>query len=745
MLRQRRRFARPAWLGAIPALLALGLLLASPVSADAATIVVNDVGEETTNNGRCTLLEAVVNANNGPITHADCVAGSGADTIAFNIPAIQCPGNACTIRLGSPYQLVQPVTIDGYTQPGASPNTLAVGNNAALRIELRGSSSVPYPLEIDADDVTVRGLVIGEYAGVGIRVTSGARARIVGCFIGTDVTGTIARPIGGTTGAGDQGSGIVVVNPAIRTTIGGTSPGDRNVISGLVTTNGTGVYLNGTNDATVQGNYIGLKANGLEPLPNLFGIVIRDSLSNTVGGTNAGARNVISGNVNTGICLCGHDDDSQFNIIQGNAIGVNAAGGILANGNGVIALKARNNLIGGTEAGAGNVIAGNTNVGVGVDTIYGPGIQILGNAIVGNGGLGIDLLRNGVTPNDAGDGDFGLQNFPVLTSVGVRVNTTVHGTLNSTPSRSFRIEVFSNTACDSSGNGEGETYLGFVTATTNASGDASFIGTFPVVQAGRFITATATDLTTNDTSEFSTCFAARQADLRVTNVVGAVVTSITTNETPGSFAQVQVGLTSIPTADVTVPISVSDTTEGQLVFPASPLTFTPANGTFVQQVRIVGLDDGIDDGDVPYSFVLGTAISADPNYNGLNPADISATNIDNDDRFGAMCRPRPSVSVSVSKIGGGQLRATVRIAVNAGTQNELVSIDWTRFDTASVVLDGVGQIQAGQRTAFSTPLTQSASFVITRTPGASAGTVRLTVTDGCGSWPTFVGGGPNAW
>jgi hypothetical protein len=743
MIWERAHVTRRALPLILPLLLAIGLLLAVPSPAEAATIVVNDVGEEVANNGRCTLREALDNANSDNKGRDDCVAGSGADTIAFNIPAIQCPGNACTIRLSFTYQLSQPVTIDGYTQPGASPNTLAVGNNAALRIELRGSSSVALPLEIVADDVTVRGLVIGEYSGVGIRVTSGARARIVGCFIGTDITGTIARPIGGTTGAGDQGSGIVVVSAASRATIGGTSPGDRNVISGLVTTNGTGVFLNGTNDATVQGNYIGLKANGLEGLPNLFGIVIRDSLSNTIGGTSPGARNVISGNVNTAICLCGHDDDSMFNIIQGNAIGVNAAGSMLANGNGVIVNKAKNNLIGGTEAGAGNVIAGNSTLGVG--TQIGLGNQILGNAIFGNGGLGIDLLRDGVTQNDAGDGDFALQNFPVLTSVGVRVNTTVHGTLNSNPSRSFRIEVFSNTACDPSGNGEGETYLGSVTATTDPSGNASFIGTFPVVPVGRSITATATDLTTNDTSEFSTCYVARQADVRVTGASGQVVTSMTTFEAPNTFAQFQVGLASIPTANVTVPISVSDSTEGQIVFPASPLTFTPANGTFVQQVRTVGVDDGIDDGDVPYSFVLGQASSADPNYNGLNPADISATNIDNDDRFGAMCRPRPPVRVSVAKIGNGQLRATVTIGVNADTQNELVSIAWTRFDTATVVLDGVGPVQVGQTSTFPVPLTQSASFVITRTPGAQSGTVRLVITDGCGAWPTFVGGGPRAW
>jgi len=205
-----------------------------------------------------------------------------------------------------------------------------------------------------------------------------------------------------------------------------------------------------------------------------------------------------------------------------------------------------------------------------------------------------------------------------------------------------------------------------------------------------------------------------------------------------------VAYATIPASEVTIPITPSDPTEGAIVGQTSvSLSGLVALSGVAVQVR--GVDDGIDDGDVPYTVILGQATSADPNYNGLNPPDVSVTNVDNDDRFGAMCRPRPTVRVSVAKIGNGQLRATVTIAVNPGTQNELQSIAWTRFDTATVVLDGVGPVQVGQTSTFPVPLTQSASFVITRTPGAQSGTVRLTVTDGCGAWPTFVGGGPRAW
>ena len=151
------------------------------------------------------------------------------------------------------------------------------------------------------------------------------------------------------------------------------------------------------------------------------------------------------------------------------------------------------------------------------------GNAILSNAIFANlpatggpsPGLGIDLATfpeifgqvDGVTPDDPGDGDTGgnnLQNFPVLTSsfTGGAI-VTAAGTLNSTPSTSFRLEFFANSVADPSGHGEGETFVGSATVTTDASGDASFKATFSAsVPAGQFITATATDRD-NNTSEFS--------------------------------------------------------------------------------------------------------------------------------------------------------------------------------------------------------------------------------------------------
>ena len=126
---------------------------------------------------------------------------------------------------------------------------------------------------------------------------------------------------------------------------------------------------------------------------------------------------------------------------------------------------------------------------------------MLRNAIYGNGGLGIDVGAGGVTLNDPGDADTGannLQNFPVLaTAAGA-----VQGTLNSIANTAFTVQFFRNTACDPSQFGEGQTFLGTMSVTTDASGNATippFAATSSTV-----VTATATS-PSGDTSEFSGC------------------------------------------------------------------------------------------------------------------------------------------------------------------------------------------------------------------------------------------------
>jgi hypothetical protein len=173
--------------------------------------------------------------------------------------------------------------------------------------------------------------------------------------------------------------------------------------------------------------------------------------------------------------------------------------------------NAPDNTIGGTEAGAGNLISYNGR-GVGITT-GSTGNRILSNSINNNVGLGIDLGDLGVTNNDAGDGDIGpnnLQNYPVLISAKTtKLATTIKGTLNSSASTTFTIQFFSSPAADPSGNGEGQKFKGSKSVTTDSSGDASFtFKTKKKVPKGQVVTATATNQSTGDTSEFSVAIVA---------------------------------------------------------------------------------------------------------------------------------------------------------------------------------------------------------------------------------------------
>ncbi len=332
-----------------------------------------------------------------------------------------------------------------------------------------------------------------------------------GNYIGTDVTGTVDL--------GNDANGIYV-REAEGGTLGGTTPGAGNLISG----NGeNGVYIfSSSQDVQIQNNYIGTDVNGANDLGNGGdGILVERSRRTVIGGTDVNALNLISGNTGNGIQII----DSQENLVQGNYIGanVNGAAGLGNDKDGIRCSDfCANNTIGGTEAGAGNLIAFNQLHGVSIfDDCPDCSINnaLLGNSIFSNGNLGIDLEPAGVTANDAGDTDTGpnnLQNFPVLTSATVGVGlTTINGSLNSAANATFRIEFFSNPVCngDVNGNaqmdqfGEGKTFLGFTEATTDGNGDATFSTVLPVTMpASYFVTATATDAE-NNTSEFSHCVA----------------------------------------------------------------------------------------------------------------------------------------------------------------------------------------------------------------------------------------------
>jgi hypothetical protein len=257
----------------------------------------------------------------------------------------------------------------------------------------------------------------------------------------------------------------------------------------------------------IEGNVIGTDVTGTVPLGNgSYGVGLA-GLSNTIGGSAAGAGNVIAANASGGISI----DEGNGSVIEGNWIGTDTSGTIpLGNQGPGIAVSASNLTIGGTTPGAGNVIAFNAgNPATGLVLYAGTEVSIRGNSIHDNGKLGIDLNNDGVTPNDLCDPDSGtnnLQNFPVISSVVYGASsTTVTGFLNSTANTTFDLDFYSNPACSNFPREflQGETYLGSAQVTTDGSCNGPFtVATLPAVPSGSRISVTATDPSGN-TSEFS--------------------------------------------------------------------------------------------------------------------------------------------------------------------------------------------------------------------------------------------------
>jgi hypothetical protein len=353
------------------------------------------------------------------------------------------------------------------------------------------------------------GNLISGNPGYGIALIGVSGNVIQGNYIGTDLTGTRALA------NSDQTNGIGLWNGSANNLIGGASPGAGNVISG---NRQYGLYISdpGTSNNSVLGNIIGPDVTGTIAIGDGgFGVGIWNSASgNFIGGTNAGAGNLISGNpgFSYGIALGG----VIGNVVQGNLIGTDLTGtNALANGFANVAVEggSTGNLVGGIGAGAGNVIAFSGGYGV---VVYDPGTtnnSIRGNSIFSNGYLGIDLSGDGVTTNHTGflAGPNDLQNFPVITNAfGYAASTIVLGTLSSATIGSFFIDLYRNTVADPSGYGEGQFYLGTVSVTTDSSGNALFAYTNGSGNySGQYLTATAT-AATGDTSEFG-------ADVLATN------------------------------------------------------------------------------------------------------------------------------------------------------------------------------------------------------------------------------------
>lgn len=551
-----------------------------------------------------------------------------------------------------------------------------------------------------ANNVTVGGIVPGAgnlisgNGATGLNIT-GSSNLIQGNLIGTDITGTAKIP---------NVAGVGVLIDGSSNIIGGTVVGARNIISGNgAGGNGHGIRLQLSTNAVgniIEGNYIGTDITGTAALGNAgSGIQVFAASSptgaNTIGGTTAGARNVISGNNNNGIT-----GGAPNLIIRGNYIGTDATGTAnLGNGFAGVDLTATDgNTVGGTGAGEGNLIAFNGTVsptlGNGVrvvsstsgGTVFGVGNLISGNSIFSNTHLGIDLLGGiesvaGVTANDAGDADVGpntLQNYPVINSI-VSSSGNVHitGSLNSTPSTQFTVEFFTSPACDAAGNGPGKTYLGSIQVTTAADGNATIDTNIASSQPIQVVTATATDPAGN-TSEFSACqtavaqgptmFQFSSATYSVSEDAGTVTITVTRSGDTSFTASVHYA-TSSGTAT-----SGSDftATSGDLIFNGVPPTLT--SGVFIppaqtQTFTVPIANDTAVEGDETFTITLSAPSPGSATLG--TPSTTTVTIVDDDVAPTPSPSPTPTptpaptpATVQLSNISGrafGQLNEKVSI------------------------------------------------------------------------------------
>jgi titin len=270
------------------------------------------------------------------------------------------------------------VTIDGTTQPGFSGTPL-------IELDGAGAGSTANGLTVSAGHSTVEGLVINRFSGDGILLQGQGSDLVVGNYIGTDVTGSLAL--------GNVGNGVEI-RGNFNTTIGGTTAQARNLISGNL---GDGVFLFLGDSNVLKGNFIGTDVTGTKALGNgNSGVEMEGVTNTTIGGTAAGAGNLISGNRAGGIFMFnGHN-----NVVQGNIIGTDVTGTkALGDGGGMFIQGESADIVGGTAAGAGNLISGNRGGGLGFNQDVGflvqgniIGTDITGTVALGNAGDGIQIV-----------------------------------------------------------------------------------------------------------------------------------------------------------------------------------------------------------------------------------------------------------------------------------------------------------------------------------------------------------------
>lgn len=390
----------------------------------ASTIMANDIGLEFISNSD----DAVIGGQN--TEERNIVSGNLHIGIRL-LDVKRCKVTGCYIGTDRTGSFALP-NYDGMSLEGAVQQCIIGGTEPGERNLISGNTDYGLPL-------------------FGVGATQNV---IVGNYIGTDVTGTMA--IGNT-------YGVLFDDGSFGNRVGGDSDDERNIISGNV---GYGVffYNNGTNSNTLRNNYIGTDYTGLSAVPNAAGIIIDGiSYSNIID------KNIISGNLQSGIGI--NITGSDNNVITRNKIGINAYAYALSNGmDGIrISQGPKGTVIGGSPEMA-NVIAYNGGCGVYITNDNCTENLISCNSFYGNGSLSIDLFEPGVNPNDTGDNDSGANNklnYPEITSIEqTRDVMHIEGFLDTQQPELCEVQVYIAWP-DPSGYGEGYAYGHSVTPDNN--------------------------------------------------------------------------------------------------------------------------------------------------------------------------------------------------------------------------------------------------------------------------------------
>ncbi len=343
-----------------------------------------------------------------------------------------------------------------------SPNSVIAGNFFGTNAS--GTSALgsgQFGVVVNATNVRIGGSVAADRNiisghnefGIAIQYTS-TGVQVQGNYIGTDVTGNAAIA---------NGSGVIIAAGPQGNTIGGTTPAERNVISGNV---GAGVWITGpgTNANAILGNYIGSSATGTATLANAIGIQIDSGASNNTIGSSAGP-NVIGNSTATGIRV---GLASTGNTINSNLIGVDALGVPIPNVNGIRVLATS-----GSNSFVDNQVRYSTGDNILIEAVGNP---LQRNVSTDMGGLPIRLNPSSLSPGTV-----------TITQVVSGTNALVVGEVQARPTTTYIVELFSSPST-----GQASRYVQSATVTTDASGFATFSIAPPAGQMNGYVHATLT-------------------------------------------------------------------------------------------------------------------------------------------------------------------------------------------------------------------------------------------------------------